>query len=208
MKYVYRIVNALLALAVLAVMWFVDLIYIEAGLSITDKAVMYESFSAHEILQIFQGKGDYAFLASIFQNSSGVFKWPEQFNIINARLIAILILVFLIILSVIFIIVFSCVSNKRIPVVISSAFGLLCQIAIIPVFSSIAGEFTGGNINVISSLAGTSILTTLGDALLDIEALELGGIQNGIILLFIALIVWTGIFYLSELGENKAPSKK
>lgn len=204
MKYVYRVVNVLLALAVFPTLYFVDLIYAEMSVSLIKKAAVYESLSIKEIVDIFTGKSDYSALLSIFKvDTSSVFKWPQEFNILNTRLIIIGVLLAVMLLSALFIFIFSCVSGKRIPVLVSSAVGLISIIAANIVFKSVAAEFTSGNINIVKALSGGGLIQSLVGSAVNIDSVRFAGFQNAEIMIFAGLITWTAIFYLSELGDTE-----
>ena len=76
-------------------------------MSLIKKAAVYESLSIKEIVDIFTGKSDYSALLSIFKvDTSSVFKWPQEFNILNTRLIIIGVLLAVMLLSALFIFIF------------------------------------------------------------------------------------------------------
>ena len=203
MKYVYRLVNALLSLAVFPVIYFLDLLYIEASVTGASSA-LYERISIKDYFDLKAGRSDYSTIFSLLNiDFNGVFRWPEQFAPINKRLVVVLVCLALMLIAAVIILVFSIFSNKRMPVLISSGVGLVAISVATAVFSSIGTEFTSGNINIISAFSDSSILSALGGSLLQIGAVRFGGFQAAEIIIFVGLILWTAIFYLSELGETK-----
>ena len=72
----------------------------------------------------------------------------------------------------------------------------------IAVFNSAAALFVDGTINIVNVFSSNWFVSLLGNAVTT-DGLILGGFHNGIMFLFIGLLVWTGAYYLIEVGEPK-----
>ncbi len=199
MNYLYRIVNALLAAVVFPIILLMDFIYFRIGTTVVD-AGLHETLSVMDIIDIVRGEHYFSFIFDGIKSSS--FTWPEAFGIINGRLITSGVCLALVIAVAIFIIVWSICSNKRIPVVAASAFGLISTIVMTACFKSATSVITTGVIGVKDVVSG-GLLTSILGSLVKIEAISLAGFQNGLIFLFVFLLVWTGCYYLIEIGEDK-----
>ena len=207
MKALYRIVNALLAASVFPVAVFVDLILFRLSTTIAEGGLE-ESISIKFIIDVITGK-EAMWYDLIMSNSSG-FSWPAALNPIKGRLIACVVFFALALIASLFIIVWSCCSNKRLPVIIASAGGLISTIVMIACFNSAAGLFMDGTINILSVFSSGWIMSLAGK-FVSVDLLSLGGFHNGFIFIFIGLLVWTGAYYLVELGdteEEKAKARK
>lgn len=206
MKYVYRIVNALLAAAIFPAVLFLDFLLVRASTSLADVGLE-ETITLKRIIDIFTGHDT---LSSLIQ-SSGDFSWPEAFAPINSRLIACVVFFALALIAALFIIFWSIFSNKRIPVLSASIAGLVSVIVMNACFNSAAREIMSGTINIVQAFA-TGWIGSIVGSIVNIDTLVFGGFQNGMIILFVCLIIWTGAFYLVELGEPKEeksePKKK
>ena len=98
------------------------------------------------------------------------------------------------------------VVNKRIPVIAATGVGLISTIVMNVCFKSAASVITTGVIG-ISDILSQGLLTQLVGNLVKIEAISLAGFQNGLIFTFVFLLVWTGAYYLIEIGEPKEEKK-
>lgn len=199
MNYLYRIVNALLAAVVFPIILLMDFIYFRLGTTILD-AGLHETLSVLDMINIVRGEHYFSYIYEGVKTSS--FTWPEAFDIINGRLITSGVCLALVIVAAIFIIVWSICSNKRIPVVAASAFGLVSTIVMTACFKSATSVITTGVIGV-KDVAPGGLLTSIVGSLVKIEAISLAGFQNGLIFLFVFLLVWTGCYYIIEIGEDK-----
>lgn len=202
MKAVFRIVNALLAAAVFPVTLFLDTFFIQVSPSIGSKGVE-ESINLKRIIDIFSGNDR----LSTFLLKDGSFTWPEAFAPVTGRLIAAIAALAVILVIAIFIIVWSCCSKKGLPVIIAAVLGIISCIVMIACFNSAAAEFTSGAISLASAF-GTGLLTTLIGGFFGVDTLILGGFQNGLIIVFIAIIVWAGAFMLVDLGADDAEKEE
>lgn len=207
MKALYRIVNGLLAAAIFPVAIFVDLILFRLSTSVFDGGLE-EAISIKFIIDVITGKETF-WHEMIIKNSSG-FSWPVALDPIKGRLIAFAVCFVLVLLISLFIIIWSCCSNRRIPVLAASICGLIATIVMIACFNSAASLFVSGSINLVSLFSTSWIASILG-SFVSVDLLSLGGFQSGFIFIFIGLIVWTGAYYLIEIGdtdEEKAKARK
>lgn len=204
MNILYRIVNSLLAAVVFPIILLMDFIYFRIGTTVVD-AGLHETLTVLDMINIVRGEHHFSFIFDGIKSSS--FSWPEAFDIINGRLITSGVCLALVIITSIFIIVWSICSNKRIPVLSASFFGLVSTIVMTACFKSAASVITTGVIGVSDVMSG-GLLTSLLGNLVKIEAISLAGFQNGLIFTFVFLLVWTGCYYLIEIGEDKEPKVK
>ena len=208
MKALYRIVNALVAASVFPVALFVDLFLFKLSTSFAD-AGLEESFSIKFVIDVITGK-EAMWHDMIFSDTSAGFSWPAALDPVKGRLITCAVCFVLVILISLFIIVWSCCSNRRIPVLIASAGGLISTIVMIACFNSAAALFIDGTISLFSVFSGGWLVSLVGN-FVSVDKLMLGGFQNGFIFIFIGLLVWTGAYYLIEIGdteEEKAKARK
>lgn len=204
MNILYRIVNSLLAAVVFPIILLMDFIYFRIGTTVVD-AGLHETLTVLDMINIVRGEHHFSFIFDGIKSSS--FSWPEAFDIINGRLITSGVCLALVIITSIFIIVWSICSSKRIPVLSASFFGLVSTIVMTACFKSAASVITTGVIGVSDVMSG-GLLTSLLGNLVKIEAISLAGFQNGLIFTFVFLLVWTGCYYLIEIGEDKEPKVK
>lgn len=206
MKALYRIVNALLAAAIFPVALFLDFVIIKVSTTFLDAGIM-ETFTLKRIIDILMGK-ETPFGISI-ELGSTEFVWPEALDPAKGRLIVTAVCFVLAFVAALFIIVWSIYSNKRIPVVIASVVGIASVIIMTTCFHSAASLLTEGIINVVDLFTSSWLISLVGELVL-VDALAFAGFQNGMIIVFVCLLVWTGAFYLVEIGEPKEdkPAKK
>ncbi len=198
MNALYRIVNALLAAAIFPVILFMDFFYFRASTSIAE-AGFHETLNFMDFIEIY--KGDHL-LSTFIKPGSGA-GWPAGLAPLNARLIASAVALVAVVVIAIFIIIWSCFSNKRIPVLIAAGLGIASTIVMICCFGSASNAVISGEINIIEVIAGSGIISSIVGGLVDIEAFDLGGFQNGILIAFGAMVLWTAAYYVIELGEPK-----
>lgn len=203
MKYLYRIVNIILAALFFPAVFFLDLIFFRASTSLA-KYGLEESISLKRIIDIFTGNDP---LSSLVKSDKG-FTWPEGLAPLNARLLAAAVALGVAALAAIFIIIFSVCSGKRIPVLAAAGVGLAATIVMIACFNSAAGDVVDGTVNIVSAIGGSSLITALIGGVVSIDKLMLGGFHNGLLIIFILLIVWTASYMLIELGDKSADGKK
>ncbi|MEE1137764.1 MAG: hypothetical protein U0M02_04725 [Acutalibacteraceae bacterium] len=205
MKALYRIVNALIAASIFPVVIFVDLFLFKLSTSFAN-AGLEESFSVKFIIDIITGKEAF-WHDLILSDAPTSFSWPAALDPIKGRLITCAVCFVLVILIALFIIVWSCCSNRRIPVLIASAGGLISTIVMIACFNSAASLFIDGTINLFSVFSGGWFVSLVGN-FVSVDKLMLGGFQNGFIFIFVGLLVWTGAYYLIEIGDTEEEKAK
>lgn len=206
MKALYRIVNGVLAALIFPAALFLDLVFFQVSTTIAEYGVE-ESITLKRVIDILMGNDR---LSPFILGDTGHFEWPEIFDPINGRLIAFVVFFALVLVAALFILIWSCCSNKRIPVVIAGALGLIFSIVMIICFNSAAAAVLSGEVNIMA-LAGEGILSSIIGGLLQVDTLMLGGFHNAFIIIMALIIVWTGAYYLVELGDKddkKAQKKK
>lgn len=202
MKYLYRIVNALFAAAVFPAALFLDGILLRASTSFFDYGLE-EKFTFMRIINIFLGKE--TFFGIPYE--PGVTTWPEAFNPMAGRLIASIVFLVITLAIALFIFFWSIFSNKRLPVAIASASGIVTMIVSTACFKAATDMLVNDTINVVNAFSDGWIASLLG-GIINIDRLEFAGFQNGIIICFIFILVWTGAYYLIEIGGNEEKVKK
>lgn len=219
MKYVMKVINALIAAAIFPAAYFLDLIFVQVGTNENAQWLIQlfspnspgigleEALSIHEMVQIVRGEHVYSYM---YNGMSGKFTWPEALSPLNARLITFAVCFVLCLLIALFIIVFSICSSKKLPVVIAAGAGLISAIIMISCFNSAAGVIISGEIpmqEILGSADGW--LTNILLGFVGVDTLMLGGFHSAFIIIFVCIIVWTGAFALVEIGEEKdEPVKK
>ena len=218
MKYVMKVINALIAAAIFPAAYFLDLIFIQVG---TNKNAQWifqlfgsdspgigleESFSINDFVLIAKGEHAYSYIA---EGMSGKFTWPEAFAPINSRIIAFAVFFALCLLIALFIIVFSICSSKKLPVAIAACAGLISAIVMISCFNSAAAVITSGQIPMQEIIGSSDAwLTNLLLGFVGVDTLILGGFHSAFIIVFVCIIVWTGAFDLVEIGDDKEEEVK
>lgn len=203
MKALYRIVNGVLAALIFPAALFLDLIFFQVSTSIA-KYGLEESITLKRVIDIITGNDR---LSPFVLGDTGVFEWPEVLEPINSKLIAFVVFFALVIAVALFVIVWSCCSNKRIPVAVAGALGLIFSIVMIICFNSAAAPILSGEIK-LASIAGTGLLSSIIGGLVQVDTLILGGFQNAFIIIMSLIIAWTAIFYLVELGDSEKSNTK
>jgi hypothetical protein len=132
----------------------------------------------------------------------GVTTWPEAFNPMTGRLIASIVFLVITLAIALFIFFWSIFSNKRLPVAIASLAGIVSMSVSTGCFRSATGLLTKGIINPVQLFSDGWLASLLG-GIINIDRLEFGGFQNGIIICFLLILVWTGAYYLIEIGDSK-----
>lgn len=207
-----KAVNALIAAAIFPIAIFLNFIFVQIGTSDGAKPIfellgsdfpgvgVEESLSIYNFIQI--ANGDH-YLSGMFKGSSGPFMWPVALEPLNGRLIAFAVFFVLTLLVALFILIWSICSDKRLPVIIAAAGGILSSVIMIACFNSAANEITSGAISLMSLISQQGLLTDLLGGLVGVDTLMLGGFHFGFIIAFVCIIVWTGAFILVDLGEEK-----
>ncbi len=213
MKYLMKVVNALIAAAIFPVAIFLNFIFVQIGTtdSVADILQFFgteipgvgveQSLSLYNFYEIYNGDH---YLSGMFKFSSGPFMWPQALEPLNGRLIAFAVFFALSILIALFILVWSICSDKRLPVILAAAGGIISSIVMICCFNSAANEIISGNIPLTTIIGGDGgLITDLLGGLIGVDTLALGGFHFGFIFIFVAIIVWTGAFMLVDVGETK-----
>jgi hypothetical protein len=139
--------------------------------------------------------------------NEGGFAFPAALEPYKARLIAVVVLFGIALVAALFVFIWSICSNKRIPVLVASALGIVSAISMTGVFNSVAKLLMDGTINVIELFTSNWIISLLGEIIV-VDYIGFAGFHNAIIFLFVGIIVWTLSFYLVELGEPKEEKSK
>ena len=208
MKYVYRIVNALLAAAVFPAALLLEFVLVRLSTSIVEVGLE-ETFTLRQILGFFFGDERILGFSYADMKSPGAFEFPKALDPVKGYLIASAVAFAIAIVAAIFIIIWSICSNKRIPVIISCVLGIAAVIVMNSCFNAATAPLVEGSINVVS-LFSSGILASLLGNIVFVDTLCFAGFQNGIIIAFIAILLWTAAFYIVEIGdpeEEKAPKK-
>ncbi|MBR3780204.1 MAG: hypothetical protein IKK63_03265 [Clostridia bacterium] len=202
MKYLYRIVNALLAAAIFPVALLLEFVILRLSTSIVDAGVE-ETFTLKQLIGFFTGN-DRLFGFTYAQISSGdkTFTFPEALDPVKGQLIAVAVTFAIAIIAAVFIIFWSIFSDKRIPVIISSVAGIAAVIAMNICFNSAAAPLLDGTINVIELFSTGWLVSLLGE-IVAVDTLCFAGFHNGMIIVFVSLLIWTAAFYIVEIGEPK-----
>lgn len=208
MKYVYRIVNALLAAAIFPAALLLEFVLVRLSTSIVEVGLE-ETFTLRQILGFFFGDERILGFSYADMKSPGAFEFPKALDPVKGYLIASAVAFAIAIVAAIFIIIWSICSNKRIPVIISCVLGIAAVIVMNSCFNAATAPLVEGSINVVS-LFSSGILASLLGNIVFVDTLCFAGFQNGIIIAFIAILLWTAAFYIVEIGdteEEKAPKK-
>ena len=225
MKYVYRIVNILLAIVILLSAFFVN--FIRVSIETTDKladvissftenetnaVAMEEEFSIKRAIDVYTGKDSLSTLLTI---SDGSFTWPEEFKPLNSRLIAFGVSFAVMILLALFLIIFSAISSKRLPTLIAGIVGIAADIVMMKSFQSAATLVYNNTVNLADYIVDKIIGNALFNSLVGSAAssylsfvFALCGLQNALLFAFIAVVLWAVIFYVVDIGDPDAAKEK
>lgn len=206
MKYLYRIVNALLAVSIFPAALFLDFIIIRLSTTLME-AGLEESLSLWELGEYLTGKK--TFFGMDFSQSLGTFTFPEALEPSKAKLIAAVVGFAMAIIAALFVLIWSICSNKRLPIVIGSAVGIISVIVMTSCFHSVTSLIVNGTVNVVELFTSNWIVSLIG-GVVNVDMLGFAGFQNGMIIIFVAMLIWTAAFWLVEIGEPKEekPAKK
>lgn len=204
MKYVFRIVNALLAAAIFPAVVFLEFILFRVSTTLFE-AGLEESITIKFIIDVLTGKEEMWY--NLITLNEGGFAFPAALEPYKARLIAVVVLFGIALVAALFVFIWSICSNKRIPVLVASALGIVSAISMTGVFNSVAKLFMDGTINVVELFTSNWIISLLGEIIV-VDYIGFAGFHNAIIFLFVGIIVWTLSFYLVELGEPKEEKSK
>lgn len=201
MKYLYRIVNALLAATIFPVALFLEFVIVRLSTSLFD-AGLGETFTLKQIIGFFTGSD--RLFGFKYENikSDGPLTFPAALNPVKAQLIAVVVAFAIALIAAIFIIIWSACSNNRIPVIIASVVGIVAVIVMNACFNSAAAPIIEGTINPVNIFSSGFLVSLLGNIVF-VDTLCFAGFQNGMIIVFGAILLWTAAFYLVEIGEPK-----
>ena len=205
MKYVYRIVNALFAAAVFPSAIFLEFVLIRLSTSFLEVGLE-ESLTLKKIIGFFTGSDTIVGFTYAEIKSPEGFVFPEALNPVKGQLIAVVVAFALALIAVIFIFVWSICSNKRIPVVIAAAAGIISIVVMNACFNSAVTPLVEGTINVLDLFTTNWLVSLLGNVVF-VDKLCFAGFHNGIIICFAVILAWTAAFYLVEIGEPKEEKK-
>lgn len=200
MKIVYRIVNGLLALAVFPAIIFLPLFDIKISTTLVDVGMELE-FSIKRIFDLINGSDMLS--NTITPEKLKTFQFPAGAEALKTKAIVFAVFFVLAVLAALAVVIISCITNKRIPYLIGGGVGLLSTIGFMVTFSSMAKMFTSGEISLISMFTDSWLAGLVG-GFVKVDSLIIGGFANGMLFLFIGIVLWTGIFYLTEIGEMPA----
>lgn len=204
MKYVLKAVNAILSIAIIPAAIFLEFLFVQVSTTVADVGIE-ESFSLKRFYDIFiSGKDPFSY----FIKEDTVFYWPDELDPLKPYLIAAIVFFALAVITALFIFVWSICSQKRIPVIIASAAGILFTILMNVFFSSAAEFLTSGTINIVNALSGGGFLASLLSGFVSVDTLVLGGFKNAFIIIFAVIILWTLAFIVVDLGDEKEPKTK
>lgn len=165
------------------------------------------SLSIKRIIDIINGKDEYSFIMDYIKSNED-FVFPEALQPVKIKLIIAAVCFVLALLIALFIIIWSCISKKRFPVLIASAGGALTTVIMMAVFGSASNFITSDAFNISSLIADAGWLADILLGVIQIDTFALAGVEIGFLAVFIGILVWTGAFYLVEIGEEKEPAKK
>lgn len=198
MKIVYRLVNGLLALAVFPAIIFLPLFDAKISTSIIDYGMELE-FSIKRIFDLFGGRDELSNMITPEKLKS--FQFPAGMASLKAKIIVFFVLFCIAVLAALAVVIISCVTDKRPVYLIGGGVGLISTIGFMVTFSSIAKALTSGEVNLVS-LFTDSWLVGLAGKFVQVDSFLIGGFANAMLMLFIGIVVWTGVFYLTEIGEE------
>lgn len=226
MKVVYRVINAIFGVLIFVAALFLNFFHVEIVTSenlsefiysLTDNETgayaIAEDFSIKRIIDVFTGKDELSTLINI--DSDSVFVWPSEFHSLNVRMIVFLSSFLIAMILGILIIVFACASNKRLPNVIFGVLGIIAIIVMIASFNSMSKDVYDGTVNVIDYVVNkiftseivTSLLGAAASTAISLE-ITLGGMQNGLLFIFIGVAAWSLINILVDVGDPKAKAEQ
>lgn len=213
MKLLYRIVNGLLALAVLPVAFFADLLYLEVSPTFLDYGLK-ASLSIYRFINTMLGKdSEYGWIVSLIKNDDGdfSFSFPAAFDPYKGWLIATGACFIFAVLVAIFIVVWSCCSKNRWVSFASSGVGFASVIAMRICFSKFANPLLDGTINVADLFAedgSSGFLSGLIGGLVSVDTFEISFCATIILVLYIGLLLWSLADFLVTIGEQPEAPKK
>jgi hypothetical protein len=199
MKVVYRVISALLALAILPVMFFQPLVRIV--FSPTDVLVE-ETVSIKKAIDLFTGDGLFSGLAG-----DGGFVMTDALRGRMPALITTAVFLAVSVLLAVLIFFFSALSIKKKLITIFAGSGLLTTIAAFIAFSNAVSPIVSGEIR-IADLFDVGIIASIITSFVNIEIIQLSSAAILMAVLFTAIGIWGLCFIMPDLGEEKKLTKK
>ncbi len=153
--------------------------------------------------------GDHGMARGIWKLITGQVEFSEStlpdqaVEKIDGRLAAVACGFVIAILAAIFVFVWSIISNKRLPVLLASIGGMISTIVMICSFNSIGNAFERGAILITEFIpAGSNWLMSFAAGFIGVDRLEFAGFHTGMMIVFIALVIWSISYYIIEIGET------
>ncbi len=201
MKYLYRVVNALLAATIFPVALLLEFVIFRLSTSFVD-AGLEETITIKQLIGFFTGSD--RILGFKYENikTDGPLEFPAALDPVKAQLIAVVVAFAIAIIAAIFIIIWSCCSNKRIPIIAAATVGIIAVIVMNACFNSAAAPIIEGTINPLNIFSTGLLVSLLGNVVF-VDTLCFAGFQNGMIIVFVAMLLWTAAYYIVEIGEPK-----
>ncbi len=206
MKYVYRIVHGLLAAAVFPAFVFLQLFYAEISSPISSEYGMYIEFTVKRAIDFLMGNDRLNAIVSL-DDLKGEMSWPAELDPIKAALICFAVFAVLALVAALFLVVWSCISNNRLGYLIAGGAGLAFVAAMMICFVPISNFLESDAFNIGAVLSDGLIAQILG-GFVNIDRIILGTFANGMLILFIAMVVWTGMFYITDIGAGEKKETK
>lgn len=198
----YRIVNGILALAVFPAFIFLQLVYMKVSPGFIDYGMDIE-INLKRLVDLMGGTDSLSEKLS-GDGLSGV--W-NALTPARGKVIAMLFFIGIALLAALFIVVVSFITSKKPVYIVGAGIGFVSTIVFKIIFSSIAKMFISGEINVIDMISDGIIGSLIG-MIINVDAMRIGTFANAFIILFACLLLWTGIYYVTDVGleDKKAPA--
>ena len=206
MKYVYRIVHGLLAAAVFPAFVFLQLFYAELSSPVSTKYGMSIEFSVKRAIDFLMGNDRLNAIVS-FDDLKGEMSWPAELDPIKAALICLCVFAVLALITALFLVVWSCISNKRLVYLIAGGAGLAFVAAMMICFVPISNFIESDYFN-IGAVLSDGLVAQIAGGFVNVDRILLGSFANGMLILYIAMVVWTGMFYITDIGAGEKKEKK
>ena len=194
MKIVYKAVSALLALAVLPIMFFQPLIRIVFS---PPNFLVEEKTSIKEAVDLFTGDG---LFAGPF--GQGEYTMTDELRELMPALITTAVFLVISVLMAVVIFFFSILTAKKKLITILGGTGLLTTIAAFIAFSNAVSPIVSGEIR-ISQLFNRGIIASIITSFVNIELIQLSSAAILMALLFTAIVVWGICFIMPDIGDEK-----
>lgn len=208
MKYVYKIVTALLGLAVIPLVYFGKFIYFYVSSDLLDiitealkdgkTYAVADSFSLHTVIQTYLEIGDNYLFSKVDGSAFSGLVSPLLTFVTVLGILAIIGL-----LTAIFAI--ACKDNRK--VIYTSVWGLGFSVILTLAFDAIANPILDGTYSLASMLGDSFLGGLLGNAILTVDKFELTTVFWFIPVLFALIIVWT-VCYNYTLPEEQKQERK